>query len=199
MTNTQDNRIVMKTKGKITGRVTVKRYLAGTVERIEWLIYSLGKQKAKPYIKELLQRNFIGVGAQNNNIVVSSANRGRNLIAQHLGDYGDDGVRTSYPLAITYGEFGTGSTAPANSDIGLDTAVERSATASSEVVGNVVTISFFFADANLPDDTYYEFGTFTSGTITLGSGQLFNHALFSPNYVKATGEDTTVEVEFTIN
>jgi hypothetical protein len=48
----------------------------------------------------------------------------------------------------------------------------------------------------LVNQNYYEFGTFVSGSAALGSGQLFNHALFTSPYGKTAGTDTTVEVDF---
>ncbi len=127
------------------------------------------------------------------NLVVSSANYGRNLIAQRLG-----GVNT-YTLNVTHGEIGTGTNAPANGDIGLQTGAVRVAITLASVVNNVVSLQFFFSDATLPDGTYTEFGTFIDGAAGLGTGQIFNRVLFSPGYSKSAGEDTTVEVEFTIN
>lgn len=183
----------------IKGRVTAKRYKSGTVQKVREILSQYNLETAKKLIPILLADNFLGIGAQNNNLVVSSSNRGRNLIAQHLGDYADGGVRDNYPLAITYAELGSGTTPPANSDTELDTAVDRTATSLAQVVDNVVTLNFFWADGDLANGTYNEFGTFTGGTGTLGSGQLFNHALLSPGYVKASGEDTSFEVEFTIN
>lgn len=177
----------------IKGVVTAKRYRGGTVAKVVEIIEKYGKKAAKPMIEALLAENFLGIGAQNNNLVVSSLNHGRNLIAQHMA--GD----TTYPLEITYGEIGTSATAPANADTALGNATVRRATDLISASNNVVNAQFFFSDMTLPDGTYNEFGTFTGGTITLGSGQLFNHALFSPAYEKATGEDTTIEVEFTIN
>lgn len=57
-------------------------------------------------------------------------------------------------------------------------------------------LNFIFSDSQLADETYYEFGVFCGGTSTIGSGQLFNHALFSTPYAKVAGQDTTVQVDF---
>jgi hypothetical protein len=67
------------------------------------------------------------------------------------------------------------------------------------VSNNVATIQFFFADSALPNGTYTEFGAFIDGSGAMSSGQLFNRVLFGTPYVKAAGEDTTIEVEITIN
>jgi hypothetical protein len=152
----------------IHGRVRITAYKAGTKE----IVRQTGWMK---------------------NLVVSSANHGRNLICQRLA-----GTNT-YSLNITHGEIGTGSTAPADSDTGLVAPAVRVGDPFPSVVNNVVKIQFFFSDAQLQNITYREFGTFVDGTITLGTGQLFNRILFNPAYTKAAGEDTTVEVEFTIN
>jgi len=126
------------------------------------------------------------------NLVVSSANYGRNIIAQRLA-----GTNT-YTLNITHGEIGTGSTAPTNNDTALQTPSNRIATTLASVSNNVVTLQFFFSDATLPNNTYREFGVFIDGTATLGTGQLFARAVFATSYTKATGEDTTIEYIFTL-
>jgi hypothetical protein len=108
---------------------------------------------------------------------------------------------SSYSLAITHGELGTGNTAPAESDTALTTAADRQTiTLLTVSASNQITAQFFWADAELANATYREFGMFAAGTnLTLGNGQLFNHALLSPVYTKATAEDTTVEAIVTIN
>lgn len=160
----------IKEQSGILGRIRVVTYKAGT--------------------KEILR-----VTPWSENIVVNNSNRGRNLIAQRLAS------QNTYTLNINYGEIGTGTNTPAASDTALQTPVARALMTSATIgVGlNVITIRFFFSDAVLANGTYREFGTFIDGTATLGSGQLFNRALFSVAYVKATGEDSTFEVEFTIN
>lgn len=127
------------------------------------------------------------------NLLVSSANFGRNLICQRLA-----GTNT-YTLNVTHGDLGTGTNIPANSDTGLQTPVARGSMNLGTVNNNVATLQFFLSDAALPDGTYNEFGSFVDGTATLSTGQLFNRALFSVAYVKASGEDTTIELELTIN
>jgi len=146
------NKPKIKEEEKTIGKITVKRYIPGTLAIVEQLICSAGNKMTKK--------------------------------AQEI---------------LEHGEIGTGSTAPANDDKGLETGTHRKAVTLASVSNNVVTLQFFFADAELPNNTYYEFGTFVDGIITLGTGQIFNRGLFSPAYVKATSEDTTVEVEFTNN
>jgi len=211
-------KITQQENSKSAGLVTFKRYAAGTLNKVRPLFEQAqllakeavierinGHHDAADYIenrrqelraagKAIMEKHFLGIGAQYHNLIVTGAGGyGRNIIARQLtGD-------TTYALAIAYGEIGTGSTAPANSDTALTTPTLRKAVEDTDLSNNVATISFFMTDAELANGTYYEFGTFIGGSITIGTGRLFNHALFSPSYVKATGEDTTIEVEFTIN
>lgn len=161
MSNIKDN-------FKITGRVRIITYKAGT--------------------KEILR-----ISEWTKNLIVSGTNTGRNLIAQRLASV------NTYTLNVTHADIGTGTNPPANSDTQLQTPTVRAAITNQIVSNNVVTLQFFFSDALLPNGTYYEFGTFIDGTGTLSSGKLFNRALFGTAYTKATGEDTTVEVEVTIS
>jgi hypothetical protein len=175
-------------KTKITGRVTVKRYKAGFIKRAQKLI----QEKSFDALKLLEKEYFLGTALIQENLVVSSSNRGRNILCQWLAGVG------TYAIGINYGEMGTGNTAPLNSDTALTTPVKRVAPTTYLISNNVLTFQFFFSDAVLPNNTYHEFGTYIAGSSTLGSGQLFNHALFSSPYIKASGEDTTIEVDFTI-
>jgi hypothetical protein len=128
------------------------------------------------------------------NLIMSSASRGLDLIVQRLV-----GTNT-YSLNITHGEIGTGQTSVATSDTQLETPVARvSTTYSADDAGTKATLQFYFPDGTLPDQTYYEFGTFVDGDSSIGSGRLFNHALFSQPYAKVAGVDVTVEVDFTVS
>jgi hypothetical protein len=100
-------------------------------------------------------------------------------------------------LGIAWGEIGTGSTAPANTDVALTTPTNRASVSYGADSGfNEAQIQFFFPDASLANQTYYEFGTFIGGSSTIGSGNMFNHALFATPYVKTAGTDTTCETDF---
>jgi len=145
-------------------------------------------RKFRAGTKELLQELKF-----RNLVVTGTGGYGRNIIARRLGS------DNTYSLNITHGEIGTGTNAPTNGDTALQTPTVRVATTLAIVTNNIVNLQFFFSDATLPNGTYREFGTFIDGTATLGSGRLFNRALFSTAYAKASGEDTTVEVEFTVN
>lgn len=121
-----------------------------------------------------------------------------------------DNVTTTYTDNATDASISSGTTAPTSTtagarattlvDTGLQTGQIRAAFTTAAAVNNIVTIRFFFSDATLPNGTYSEFGTFIDGSATLGTGQLFNRATFSSTgYVKATGEDTSIEVEIDVN
>jgi len=125
------------------------------------------------------------------NLIVDSPNYGLDLIIQQLV-----GI-TTYPLALTYGEIGTGSTTPTVYDTTLTTPTNRSyVTFQQDYSTTDAIVQFIFSDSQLANGTYYEFGVFAGGTSSIGSGQLFNHALFSSPYTKVAGQDTTVEVDF---
>lgn len=127
------------------------------------------------------------------NLVVSGVDTGRNLICQRLA--GED----TYSLEITHAAIGFGSTSPSNGDTQLVDEQARTDVATYEIANNILNFRFFYADGDTPNGTYREFGTFIDATITPDSGQLFNRLVFSEDYVKADGEDTTILVRFTIN
>ena len=182
------NTILSKEQTGIKGIVTVKRYRAGFINAAQELI----KKNDIDGLKILEKQYFLGIALKQKNLVVSSSNRGRNILCQWLAGVG------TYAIGINYGEMGTGSTTPTNADIALTTSIKRVAPTTYVISNNVLTLQFFFSDVVLPNNTYYEFGTYIAGAAGLGTGQLFNHALFSSPYVKASGEDTTIEVDFTI-
>lgn len=136
---------------------------------------------------------ILDIGQWSKNVVLEGSNLGKQLIAQRLGS------NNTYSLNITYGEMGKGATAVDETDTVMEDPIVRGPFAYASVSGLVVTTQFFFPDNTVPDDTYTEFGTFVDGTTTLGTGQFFNHVLFTSPYVKTSGIDTTVEVEFTIS
>lgn len=127
------------------------------------------------------------------NVVVLSANNGRNLIMQALsGDYAGS-------LEITHAELGTGTTAASESDTNTEAGAVRAQRGYVSVADNVLTIKFFFSDTTLADGTYNELTMWMDGTASEGTGHLFNRLMFSSSaYVKATGEDTSVELRATL-
>ncbi len=126
------------------------------------------------------------------NLVMSGTNTGKDLILDRLN--GDD----TYSLNITHADIGTGTASPATSDTALQAAVARAAKVTGSVFGNVLSMQFFFSDAALANGTYHEFGSFVDGSSGTGTGQIFNRALFGSAYTKASGEDTTIELDITI-
>lgn len=127
------------------------------------------------------------------NMIMQAGGTGLDLIIQRL-----IGVNT-YSLNINYGEIGTGQTAVAVSDVGNTTPSVRTVPSLQQDFGQQQAIlQFFFPDGSLTNQTYYEFATFIDGIATLGSGQVFNHALLGTPYVKSSGQDTTVQVVFTL-
>lgn len=187
--NMNDTNIKEKNEG-MTGTITVNRYRAGTLDK--YLELTLSGKNAEAEI--VLRDGWLGVACRQHNLIVSSSGYGKNIIARRLAS------DNTYTGNVTHGEIGTGTNAPALTDIGLQTGTVRVAFQTTTISNNIATIRFFLSDATLPNGTYTEFGTFIDGTATLGTGQLFNRALFSgAGYAKATGEDTTIDVEFDIN
>lgn len=172
----------------ISGTVIVRSHPAGTIDRYKELVKEGRNDKAEALIKQGK------VEVRQHNLVVDSPGYGLDLIIQRLV-----GTNT-YSLNITHGEIGTGSTTPQSSDTALQAGVARvSTTYSADNANTTAVLQFFFTDATLPDETYYEFGTFVDGNYSLGTGRLFNHALFTEPYVKVPGQDTTVEVDFDLS
>lgn len=126
------------------------------------------------------------------NLIMLGTNTGKSLILQRLAG------NNTYSLNITHLDIGTGSTAPAVSDTALTAAVARASTTVATIVGATLSLQFFLTDAELANGSYNEIGTFVDGSAGLGTGKIFNHALFGTTYVKATGEDTTIQVDFSL-
>ena len=127
------------------------------------------------------------------NLIMFGTNCGRDLILKRLA--GDN----TYSLNILYADIGTSSTVPAISDTQITAAVTRSSNPVITQASNIVSFQFFFADANLPNGAYNEIGTFVDGSATINTGQIFNHALFATTYNKASNEDSTIQIDYTIN
>jgi hypothetical protein len=105
---------------------------------------------------------------------------------------------TIQQLGIQWGEIGTGQTTPASTDTALTTPTVRAPISYAlDDMFTTAQLQFFFPDSSLLNQTYYEFGTFVGGSSTIGSGNMFNHALFTQAYAKTAGTDTTVETDFT--
>ena len=126
------------------------------------------------------------------NRIMLGTNTGKTLILQRLASI------NTYSLNINYLDIGTGSTTPADGDTILTTPTVRVPLANASVSANIASLFFYLSDATLANGTYYEVGTFVDGTATISTGKIFNHALFTSAYVKATGEDTTIQLDITL-
>lgn len=121
------------------------------------------------------------------NLVVSSDGYGRNLIMRQL--MGD----ATYGMEIDSAAIGTGTSAPTDADTGLGVSVLSGIVPSLQEISNDVGIvSFFIPDGDLADGTYTEFGVFIGG-------RLFARSLITPNYSKASGNDTSVDYTFDLS
>lgn len=107
---------------------------------------------------------------------------------------------TIQQLGVQWGEIGTGSTTPTNMDTALTTPTNRAPVSYALDYGfNEAQLQFFFPDAILANETYYEAGCFIGGSSNIGTGNLFNHALFAAPYVKTAGTDSTLEIDFSFS
>lgn len=142
---------------KIKGKFRFKVYKAGT--------------------KELLR-----VTDWTENLIVLNENRGLNIFLKNLcGNF-------TYNLEITKAKMGDDDTPPTSNDTDLGNVVVDNILIAkrTETAVNEVTFEFFISDAEMPEQTYKEFGIFCGD-------QLFARALISPTFTKHTGEDVTAE------
>jgi hypothetical protein len=177
---------------KISGKVILRSHPAGTLDHYDDL-------KAQGRIEEAQVLIKAGkVEIEQNNLIVDSSNYGKDILVQYLisayaGSF-------NFPLGIAWGELGTGNTSPTNADTALTTPTNRAAVAYAADLGfNEAQLQFFFPDSILANTTYYECGSFIGGTSSIGSGNMFNHALFASPYSKSAGTDTTLEVDVTFS
>jgi hypothetical protein len=170
------------------GIVTIRRHPAGTIEKIQAL-HAAGLHKEA---NELLHKGEIAT--RHHNLIVFSSNCGYDVLVQFLCS-GYNGV-FNFPLGIQWGEIGTGQTAPANNDIALMTPTNRMPVSFAMDNGfSTAQLYFYFPDAILANQMYYEFGMFIGGSSAIGSGNMFNHCLFTVPYSKSSGSDTTCECD----
>jgi hypothetical protein len=115
-----------------------------------------------------------------NNMVVKS---GLACVAAALGN----DLTSLTGVQLNYQELGTGTTAPAFANTGLETpdASTRKLLNSSSHADNVVYVTAFWA-AGEATGTWEEFGLFINGTATSNSGSLFNRLLLGAVEVGAT-------------
>src|SRR5580692_10773250 len=168
----------------VSGKIIVRSHPAGTLHLYETL-RGLGKLDQA---RELLADGKIEV--EQSNLIVDSSNYGIDILVQYLlSAYNGS---NPFPLGIAWGELGTGATTPTLGDTALTTPTNRATVAYAADNGfNTAQLQFFFPDAVLANEDYYECGSFIGGTSTIGSGNMFNHALFATPYSKSAGVDTT--------
>lgn len=159
----------------LQGRVKWRRFRAGTVQRT-----STG------YVGELLEES-----EWSKNKIMFGNYTGYDLILKRLG--GDN----TYSGNILYADMGTSGTTPVIGDTQLGAAVARTSNPVITQTANVQSFQFFWPDANLPNGIYPEVGTFVDGSVSINTGQIFNHGLFGVPYNKGSLEDTTVQIDFT--
>lgn len=122
-----------------------------------------------------------------NKVVSGSGGYGRNIIARQLS--GD----TTYAIAIDSAAVGDDNTAATDGDTALgNSLVSGIDVTNATVTDDEVQFDFFVTDANLPDDTYEEFGVFADG-------RLIARIIISPAYSKSSGEDTLFTYTLTIS
>lgn len=115
------------------------------------------------------------------NLVVASNDHGLGIIMQHLIG------TTTYPLEITQGKIGTGTTPPTDSDTDLETITFAGIQRATQVISaTTCTIELYISNTDLPNGTYTEFGLFCGD-------QLFARSIISPSYSKSSNEDTGIE------
>lgn len=120
------------------------------------------------------------------NLVVSSTGYGKDIITRQLG--GD----TTYAIEIDSAKIGTSATAPAVSDTDLVASVLSGIDVASVSFGTATVIfSFFIPDADLANGTYRELGIFCNG-------RLFARSLISPEFIKGSNENSTIDYTLTV-
>jgi hypothetical protein len=182
---------IIPEKGRPTGTVIVRSYPAGTIHLYQTLV-GLGRLELA---RELLQDGDVKVVQKN--MIVWSLNNGYDILVQFLLSAYTGSFAFADTLGISWGEIGTGTAAPTNADTALAAPTNRTTVSYAADNGfSTAQLQFFFPDAALANGTYTEFGTFIGGSSTIGTGNMFNHALFALPYSKSAGTDTTVEVDF---
>lgn len=186
-----ENKIQIQERGGIYGIVTVRSHPAGTIARLREL-HAAGRHGEA---NEILRGGK--VEAEQRNKIVDSNNCGIDLLIQWMISGLNSAI--AFPIGPQWGEIGTGTTPPALSDVALQSPVLREALSyAADNSFSQAQLQFFFPDALLANGSYTEFGTFVGISSTIGTGQLFNRALFSSPYSKSSGNDTTVEVDITV-
>jgi hypothetical protein len=177
---------------RISGKITVRSHSAGTIDRYNEL-------KAQGKMQEAHALISAGkIEVEQKNLIVDSSNYGIDILVQYLISAYNGSF--DFPLGIAWGELGTGTATPVAGDTALTTPTNRGPVAFASDTGfQTAQLQFFFPDGALANGTYTECGSFIGGTSTIGTGNMFNHALFGSPYSKSTGTDTTLEIDITIS
>lgn len=118
--------------------------------------------------------------------------RGKNIVAARLNN------ETTYTGIINYLGVGTGTTTPLSTDTQLQTELARTTVSSSSRSNSQTTLGFFF-NSSTANGTITEVGAFIDGSASANSGQIWNHALFSPSITKTSAETLTITLVTTIS
>lgn len=122
------------------------------------------------------------------NKVVKNGSNGVNNVAKHLN--GED----TNPLEISKASIGTGTTAPADGDIALESETLGNINLGGKTRSlNVVDISIFITDAELPNGTYTELG------LHYVNNDLFARSLIQPAIVKGSNQNISIDYQVTVN
>lgn len=182
----------------IKGSYVVKRYRKGDIryetrtDKDGNILKIWSKKLAQfvpklfPNVEDLKNAVPLFVSPRIYNLVVNgSFGYGKNLVARAL--LGSTWI-TTYPIAIDTASIGLDNTAASASQTDLlDPITEDIPVAFGEMTGtSELTLSFFIPDADLPNDTYEEFGLFATG-------RLIARSVISPAYVKGSSEDTSID------
>lgn len=199
---------------KVTGKIRISTYRAGFVEAVapyldalqdyRRLLVQRPTEENARWLREKVERltetlklireeHFIRTAVECPNLVMDSPGYGLDLIIQRL--IGNN----TFSLNIGWIEIGTGTATPTVNDTALTSPSVRATISYQEDYGATdAIVQAYITDANLPNGTYTEVGSFIDGTSSIGSGQIFNHALLSPVYGKVSGEDTTIEIDINV-
>jgi hypothetical protein len=190
---------------KVTGKIKVDVFRAGYAGAVQpylnYLRFLRRASRAANYIADIETRiadirtaHFIRTAVECPNTVMDSPNYGLDLLIQNLLP------NPTYPATLSYIEIGTGSTTPAITDTALTAPTNRAAIGFFQDYATTdAIVQAIFSDSQLTNGTYYEMGTFCGGTTTIGTGQLFNHALFSSPYTKSAGTDSSIETDISFS
>jgi hypothetical protein len=200
--------INQKERISVTGKIKVDVFRAGYAELVTPLFETLRLSQKSGNSNELLRIEqtilekairqiqedfFIRTAVECPNTVMDSPNYGIDLLIQWLSGVG---TYASTIMPLSFIEIGTGSTTPTITDTALTTPTNRAAVGFQQDYGATdAIVQAIFSDSQLANGTYYEMGSFCGGTSTIGSGNLFNHALFATAYTKSAGTDSTISVD----